>query len=122
MSFIGPPIAAIPAAPASPGKRHSAGKAGTSMISAVPNPVIMLPQNIRSCGRAGIGCGFHRRHVAADDGRDQPRVDFLIADEHDIGGFDHRVGRLDHADEAPRFDETERFAGELSCHRHDSTM
>src|SRR4030095_15230935 len=38
--------------------------------------------------RPGIGCGFYGRDIAADDGGDQARVDFLPADEDDVRGFD----------------------------------
>ena len=61
-------------------------------------------------GRACVGCRFHRCDIAAHDGGHQAGVDFLPADEHDVGSLHHRVGRFHHADKASRFDEAERFA------------
>ncbi len=61
------------------------------------------------CG-ARVGGGFDRGDIAAHDGRHQARIDFLPADEHDVGRFHHGVGRLDHADKSARFDEAERVA------------
>ena len=58
-------------------------------------------------GRAGIGRGLDRADVAAREHRDVAGADVLLADEHDVGGFDHRVGGLDGADEAARFDHAE---------------
>jgi hypothetical protein len=59
---------------------------------------------------ACVGSGFHRPDIAAHNGRHEARVDLLPADEHDIRGFAHRVGRLDHPDEAACFDHAERVA------------
>ena len=61
-------------------------------------------------GGAGIGRGLHRADVAAHDRRHEARVDFLPADEHDVGRLAHRVGGFDHADEAARLDHAERVA------------
>ena len=69
-------------------------------------------------GRTRVGGGLHRSHVAADDRGDQARVDFLPADEDDVGGLQHRVSRLDHADQPDRLDHAERLAGEHSLRRH----
>ena len=60
--------------------------------------------------RAGIGGRLHRSDVAAHDGRHQPGIDLLPADEHDVGGLDHRVGRFDHADQPARLDHAQRIA------------
>ena len=59
---------------------------------------------------AGVGGGLHRADVAAHDRGDEPGVDFLPADEHDVRGLDHRVGGFDHADQAARLDHAERVA------------
>jgi outer membrane receptor protein involved in Fe transport len=63
-----------------------------------------------SGGGAGIGGGFDRGDIAADDGGDEPGVDFLPADEHDVCGFAHGVGGLYHADQTTGFHHAERFA------------
>ena len=52
---------------------------------------------------------LHRGDVAGDERRDQPAADLVPADELDVGGFQHRVGRFDQGDEALRFDHAERF-------------
>ena len=54
--------------------------------------------------------------VPADDRGDQPGVDLLPADEDDVGRLDHRVGRLDHADQAAGLHHAERFAGKFLRH------
>ena len=59
---------------------------------------------------AGIGGGFHGTDVTADDRGDQAGIHFLPADEHDVGGLHHRVGRFDHADETAGLDHPERVA------------
>jgi hypothetical protein len=61
-------------------------------------------------GGAGVGRRLHRSDVAADDRGDEAGVDLLPADEDDVGGLHHRVGRFDHADEAARLDHAERVA------------
>ncbi len=66
--------------------------------------------------RACIRGRLHRGDVAADDGRDQAGVHLLPADEDDVRGLHHRVRRFDHADQAARFHEAERFAGQVFCH------
>src|SRR4029079_630724 len=68
-------------------------------------------------GGAGVGGRLHRGDIAADDRGDQPGVHLLPADEDDVGRLDHRVRRFDHADQAARFDETERFARKVLCHK-----
>src|SRR4029077_7471881 len=59
---------------------------------------------------AGVRRGLHGSDIAADDRGDQSRVDLLPADEYDVGGLHHRVGRFDHADQAARLDHAERVA------------
>ena len=61
-------------------------------------------------GGACVGRGFHRGNVAADDGGDETRIDFLPPDENDVSGLDHRIDGFDHPYEAPRLDQAERFA------------
>ena len=46
---------------------------------------------------------------AAHDGRDISGTNLFPADERDLRGLDHRVGRLDHRDQAFRFDHPECF-------------
>src|SRR5687767_15578797 len=67
-------------------------------------------------GSTGIRCGLYRRHVAADDGGDESGIDLLVADEHDVGGLDHGIRRLDHPHEAACFDEAERLSRKVLCH------
>ena len=50
-------------------------------------------------GGAGVGRGLHRADVAAHHHRDVARADVFLADQHDVGGLDHGVGRFDRADE-----------------------
>jgi hypothetical protein len=47
-------------------------------------------------GRAGIGRGLDRGHVAAHDGRHVAGADLLPPHEADLRGFDHGIGGLDH--------------------------
>ena len=67
-------------------------------------------------GGAGVGRGLHGADVAADDRGDQAGIDLLPADEDDVRGLHHRVGRFDHADQAARFDHAERVAEQVLCH------
>jgi len=52
---------------------------------------------------------LHRAHLAAHDGRHQPRVDLLVADEPHVGGLHHRVRGLDHRDQPAALDHPQRF-------------
>ena len=61
-------------------------------------------------GGARVGGGFHRGDIAAHDGGDEARIDFLPAHEHDVRRLHHGVGGFDHADESACFHEAERFA------------
>ena len=58
---------------------------------------------------AGVGRGFHGRDVAAHDRGHVAGADLLPADQRDLGGLHHRVGRLDHRDQALGFDHPERL-------------
>ena len=58
---------------------------------------------------AGIGRGLHRADVAAHHDGDVAGADVFLADQDDVGRLDHRVGRLDRADQTRGFDESERF-------------
>jgi len=70
------------------------------------------PSRRSSC----IGCGFHRTHVAAHDGSHETGIHLLPPYEDHVRGFDHRVSRLDHPDEAARFHESKGFARQLFRH------
>ena len=61
-------------------------------------------------GRTGVGRRLDRSDVAAHDRGDQPGIDLLPADEHDVGGLQHRVGRFDHAHQPAGFDHAEGVA------------
>jgi len=61
-------------------------------------------------GGSGVGSGLDGANVSADDRRHEPGIDLLPADEDDIRGFHHRIGRLDHADEPARLDHPEGIA------------
>src|SRR5438874_5778536 len=61
-------------------------------------------------GGAGVGRGFHRSDIASDDRGHQAGIDFLPADEHDVGRLHHRVGGFNHPDEPARLDHAERVA------------
>src|SRR5205085_11613715 len=67
--------------------------------------------------RAGLGRGLHRRNVAAHDGGDVAAADLLVADQLDLRGFYHRVGGLDHADEALGLDEAQCVCHGVSLSR-----
>jgi hypothetical protein len=54
-------------------------------------------------GGARVGRGLDRADVAAHEHGDVAGADVFLADEHDVGGLHHRVGRFDRADQAPRF-------------------
>ena len=60
-------------------------------------------------GRAGVGGGLHRSDVAAHHHGDVARADVFLADQDDVGGLDHGVGRLDRADQPLGFDHSQRF-------------
>ena len=57
----------------------------------------------------GIGRSLHGRDVAADDRGHVAGADFLPADQRDLRGLHHRVGRLDHRDQALRFNHPKRL-------------
>ena len=57
----------------------------------------------RAAAAPGVGRGLDGADVAADEDGDVAGADVFLADEDDVGGLDHRVGRLDGADQAPRF-------------------
>ena len=58
---------------------------------------------------AGVGRRLHRRDVAAHDRGHVAGADLLPADQRDLRRLDHRVGRLDHRDQALGFDHPERL-------------
>ena len=60
-------------------------------------------------GGAGIGRGLHGAHIAAHHDGDVPCADVLLADENDVGGFDHGIGCFDRSDETFGFDKSQRF-------------
>ena len=57
----------------------------------------------RGCG-SGVGCSLYRGDVATNNGRYKTGTDLFISDELHIRSFDHRVGCLDHGDEALALD------------------
>ena len=63
-------------------------------------------------GRARIGRGLDRADVAAREHGDVAGADVFLADEGDVRGLDHRIGGLDGADEAARFNHAEG----VCCH------
>jgi hypothetical protein len=48
--------------------------------------------------------GFHRRHVAAHNGRYIAAAGLLVTDEFDLGRFDHRIAGLNHCRKTFAFD------------------
>jgi hypothetical protein len=61
-----------------------------------------------SCGGCSrVGGRFDGADVAAYEHGHVAGPDVFLADERDVGGFHHRVGRFDRADEAFGFDESE---------------
>ena len=58
-------------------------------------------------GGTGVGRGLDRADVAAREHRDVAGADVLLADEHDVGGLDHRIGGFDGADQAAGFNHSE---------------
>ena len=67
-------------------------------------------------GSSGIGCGFHRRHIAPDDGGHETGIDLLPAHKDNVGRLDHGIGRFDHANKPSSLDETERITNGLRGH------
>src|SRR5690606_21175523 len=61
---------------------------------------------------AGFEGGLDGGDVAADDSGDVSTADFLIADEFDLRGLDHRVAGFDHRGETSGFNHAEG----LLCH------
>ena len=55
-------------------------------------------------GGAGVGGGLYRAHVAAHHHGDVAGADVFLADQDDVRGLDHGVGRFDRADEPLCFD------------------
>ena len=70
-----------------------------------------------SCS-ACVGRALHRGDIAGDERRHQAATDFVPADKLDVGGFEHRVGRLQQGNEALRFNHSQCFAnfGHLQLH------
>ena len=60
-------------------------------------------------GSARIGGGLHRGDIAAHDGGDVAGADLLPADQRNLRGLHHGVGRLNHRDEALGLDHPECF-------------
>jgi hypothetical protein len=58
-------------------------------------------------GRSGIGRSFHRADIAADQHGDVPRSDVLLADQHHVCGFHHRIRRFNGSDQTARFHHSE---------------
>src|SRR5215831_15363467 len=56
-----------------------------------------------------IGCRLDCGHVAANYRCDKAGSNLFVADQRDIGGLDHRVGRLDHRDQSFGLDHSESF-------------
>ena len=56
---------------------------------------------------ARLDRGLHRRDVAAHDGGHVAAAGLLVADELDLGGLHHRVGRLDHRGEPAGLDHSQ---------------
>ena len=66
-----------------------------------------LAERLR-CDLAGFGCGLDGSDVSGHDGRDHGVADLGHgADEFDVGGFQHRVRRLDEGDKAAGFNKSE---------------
>jgi hypothetical protein len=61
------------------------------------------------CRGPRVNRGFYCSDLTADDSGDQSGVDLLIADQLDVGRFDHSVRRLDHRDEPHTFDHSKCF-------------
>ena len=61
-------------------------------------------------GGAGVGGRLHGRDVAAHDGGDVAGADLLPADQRDLRGLDHGVGRLDHGDQPLGLDHSQRLS------------
>jgi hypothetical protein len=60
-------------------------------------------------GGAGIGGRLYGADIAAHQHRYVPSADVFLADEHDVGGLDHRVGGFHRSDQPARFDHAQRF-------------
>src|SRR5688572_3210819 len=67
-------------------------------------------------GRAGVGRRLDRRDIAADDCRYVAGPDLLPADQRDLGGLDHRVGRLDHGNQPLGLDHSQRLTHRILNH------
>src|SRR5262244_659 len=60
-------------------------------------------------GGAGVRGRFDRADIPANEDGYVARADVLLADQLNIGGFDHRVSGFDRADKAFRLDHAESF-------------
>ena len=60
-------------------------------------------------GGAGVGRGFDGRDIAAHDGGHIAGADLFPADQRDLRGLDHGVGRFDHRDQPLRLDHSQRL-------------
>src|SRR5215213_1193101 len=66
-----------------------------------------------SCGSAGVYSTTNSSNIATHDGGHEASVDLFPADEAHIRGFHHRIGGLDHRDQATAFDHSECFRHQL---------
>jgi hypothetical protein len=60
-------------------------------------------------GGAGVRGSFDRADIAANEDGHVARANVFLADQLNIGGFDHRVSGFDRADKAFRLDHAESF-------------
>src|SRR5262249_32929736 len=67
-------------------------------------------------GRAGIGGGFPRTHVAAHHHGPQAAAHVFAADQRHVGGFDHGVGGFDRANQPLGFHHAQRNHGGIYGH------
>ena len=71
-------------------------------------------------GGARIGRRFDGAHIAAHHHGDVAGADVFLADQRDVGGLYHRIGRLDGPDQSAGFDETQRFTSRVRHFRRNS--
>jgi hypothetical protein len=59
---------------------------------------------------SGVSRSLDRTDITPNNRGDEARIDLLPADEDHVRSLDHRIGRLDHADETARLDHPQCFA------------
>src|SRR5512132_4471809 len=65
--------------------------------------------NATSCSGARIGRGFYGCHISAHNRGNESRADFFVADQSNVCGLHHSIGRFNHRDQTFGFNHAECF-------------